>query len=459
MHGQTTQTIAPFESLKSNVIHFLLTISGFSFWFFMAVPFALHRESYVWFTWAGHDSLVRALGTITATWRPLAQTATWLGFLALDPQVFPTSPVRQAILQCMIYALFALAWLIIYSASPQRRVLSIVAFVAGGVFFSGYIHLFHIYGLFYLPVLVIVALMLRLHSMPGERRGEAFVIFLAMVLVLWHPFATAIFLGFYFGRYLSTLGELSTRQHLRTWAVLVFGAGAVLASLVLSPRVNQTFNPFGFIATYQTNEVNGVASLIALMLALVTAFSMDFSARLKFVIAAGIAATAMVFWSLNLPIILLWVGVAALKLVISRNWELAVPLVVTALLPYGAGIGAPVYALYTITLTVFVTGLGWTSAEAKLRTYNYAPAGVALLMVLGVAIVSVRTGVSVPVVSQFAQPLLAERERTYQLEEVLSWLAASDYCRYGVTFATGSEDPVESVSDALVRRYRPPARL
>ena len=71
----------------------------------------------------------------------------------------------------------------------------------------------------------------------------------------------------------------------------------------------------------------------------------------------------------------------------------------------------------------------------------------------------VRTGLEVPIVTRVAAPLLTERERTYQLENILAWLHNSDYCGYEVTFLQDAGNPIDSVESAITRRNRPPAAL
>src|SRR5438876_8896025 len=125
--------------------YFILTVLGFSFWFFMAVPFASHRETYSWLaTISSHDFAYAFSNSMSVTYRPLSQATTWLAFLVLDPSKFPTSILRQALLQVFVYGMFVLGWWFIYRATVQRRVFALVAFVAGGVFFSGYVDLFDI---------------------------------------------------------------------------------------------------------------------------------------------------------------------------------------------------------------------------------------------------------------------------------------------------------------------------
>jgi hypothetical protein len=71
----------------------------------------------------------------------------------------------------------------------------------------------------------------------------------------------------------------------------------------------------------------------------------------------------------------------------------------------------------------------------------------------------VRAGINVPIVTKAAAPLLAERERTYQLEHILAWLHNSDYCGYEVAFAENAGSPLDSIENAITRRNRPPAAL
>src|SRR5689334_17210772 len=144
--------------------YFLVAVLGFSFWFFMVVPFASHRESYWWLGMVQTHPFATAFSFISKTYRPLAQGLTWLGFLILNPGTFPTSILRQALLQGFVYGMFVLAWWLIYSVAPQRRLFALVACVAGGVFFPGYVHLFHIYGIFYIPVILTLGALLHFHA-------------------------------------------------------------------------------------------------------------------------------------------------------------------------------------------------------------------------------------------------------------------------------------------------------
>ena len=207
--------------------YFVLAVLGFSFWFFMAVPFASHRETYGWLAGVPSESFIQQLSFgQSSTYRPLAQVVTWSAFHILNPRVFPTSAPRQALLQGVIYGLFLAAWWLMFRATLQQKTFASIACVAGGVFFSGYVHLFHIYGLFYVPVILMLGSLLYCYASGTFAGKETWFAAIAIGLALWHPFATALFLGFYFGFYLETFSQHSKAQHVRALLILLVGAMA-----------------------------------------------------------------------------------------------------------------------------------------------------------------------------------------------------------------------------------------
>lgn len=452
--------------------YFILTVLGFSFWFFMAVPFASHRESYGWLARVHNHGFTSAFSVgLASTYRPLHQVAAWLGFMILDPGIFPTSVLRQALLQGFVYGMFVLAWWLIYPTAAQRRLFALIAFVTGGVFFSGYVHLFHIYGMSYVPVMLVLGALLRFHCSTALGKREVWFAVVAILLVFWHPFATALFVAFYFGFYLDTFSLRSRAQHLQAVVILLVGILAI-AAMVFVPRfwpgapallVETATRPldtrlFGFLVSYQTNEVNWAASLVAFLLTQMVVFSMGLSPRIKLAATFIVTALSIVFFLKSLPLLLLWICAALVKLLHMQSWSLFFLMLAAALLPFGGGIGTPIYALFAIILAAYVTSLGWSQAEKALSVVK--PRWVtAVIIASAIIILMIRAGIEVPIVSRVASRLLIERERTYQLEDILAWLHNSDYCGCQVAFVEDAGDPIDSVESAITRRNRPPAGL
>jgi hypothetical protein len=438
--------------------YFIVAVLGFSFWFFMTVPFASHRESYWWLAMVHSQPVAQAFGVISSTYRPLAQGATWSAFLILDPSVFPTSVLRQALLQGFIYGMFVLAWWLIYSTAPQRRPFALVACVTGGVFFSGYVHLFHIYGLFYVPVMLTLGALLRFHGSGTFEKREVWFALVATLLAFWHPFATALFVGFYFGFYLDTFWKRSKAKHVQAVIILLVGMMAIAALVGLFPRTPMPLDTrlVGFLVSYKTNEVNLVASVVAFLLTQTVVFSMELSPRVKATTFLLVSALSVLFLLKSLPLLLLWLCIVLVKLLRLRCWSLFFLTLTASLLPFGGAIGSPMYALFAIILAAYATPLGWSQAEKALsvvKTRYIMGAIVASTIVILV----VRAGIEVPIVTRLATPLLSERERTYQMENILAWLHKSDYCGYEIAFAENAGSPIDSVESAITRRNRPPA--
>jgi len=450
------------DARAQSLTYFVLTVLGFSFWFFLVMPFASHRETYGWLAGSArteHFAQQFAFGHNT-TYRPLAQVVTWLGFQILDPRVFPTSVLRQALLQGFVYLMFALAWWLIYSAAPQRRLFAFVACVVGGVFFSGYVQLFHIYGMFYAAVILTLGALLLAYDSESFAKREKWFAIVATVLVLWHPFATALFVGFYFGFYLETFWQRGKAQHIQAIVILLAVTAVIAAAVVLFPRDRVPFDTklLGFLVSYQTNEVNRVASLVAFLLAEMVILSMELSPRLKLVASLFVSALSVVFLLKGLPLLFLWIAAALIKALRLRYWSLFFLLLAAALFPFGGAIGTPIYALFAIIIAGYLTALGWSSAE-KVLSHIKTQYVLGAIVASAIVLVMVRVGIDVPIVTRVASPVLAERERTYQLESILSWLHNSNYCRDEIGFADNAGSPIDSVESAITRRNRPPASL
>lgn len=440
---------------------YFVAILGFSFWFWLAVPFASHRETYWWLAMVQSRDFVDALSVISSTYRPLAQAATWSAYLLLEPDVFPTQHVNQLLLQCAVYILFLYSWWLLFSRSEQKRTLAVVSLISGLVFFSGYVHLFHLYGLFYAPVMLALGSLIMISSSPAQVSGrrECALGVIAMVLAFWHPFATALCIGGYAGHYLETFSLRTKRQHFGSLCILTSGLLCIAALAVVFQRdasIPPAARLHGFVTSYRVNEVHAVASAVAYLLTLAALMGMPVRMAAKAASALCFSLCTLLFVVSGLPVVLLWCGAVILKLMAMRSWRLLSLAVTAVLLPFGGGIGSPMYALFAIIVATYATSLGWAPTDKLLAFVNPRRTGSVLAIALTV-VLAMRLGVTVPILSRFAKPLLAERERTYQLEQILAWLRTTRYCSHDIAFSEEAGNPADSAESVISRRTRPPA--
>ena len=199
-----------------------VTILGISFWFFLAFPFGNHNESYRWIAPLNDLGLTDWLtqGVVASTYRPLGQVTAWLSYRISGGSMYP--------IQFLNYAVAVAAWLLAFASIREKKVFGLVSLLAGGVFFSGYIYLFHIHGVFYSPILLLTAAMLWLSGKNVITvRYLAGITFLAIAFSLYHPFALPICLAFLVGLALDKRPDLSKVSYLIAGAALL----AALASM------------------------------------------------------------------------------------------------------------------------------------------------------------------------------------------------------------------------------------
>jgi len=376
--------------------------------------------------------------------RPLGTGLAWLLYRLGGHEVGLTQFFNAAL------ALFAWGWVV--RDAPQPRLHAVLALLVGGVLFAGYIWVFHMHGIFYGPLLVFVAALVRCARGPIDLRTLLGVFMGGVATSLAHPFALPLVLAFAAGAAIET-PELRTRQGAAVLVVLLTGSLATYLLLVPPASRGLSADPVaGLLASFRTSEVRRAGSILVLQLAAWTAYRTwggrgAFAAALLTEVVGG-AAIAM-----GLPAMPMWLTWAALKSARHGRWTMAALIACCTLLPLANPTGSPTYALFAIFVALAASAMDDADAEARLRSLGTGAAIAASAALLVVAL-AVRVGWPVPVVSAVARPVLAEGERTRQLEVLAGQLMDSRWRGEPVRFATAAGDPVKV--NAIERQHRPP---
>jgi hypothetical protein len=425
--------------------------AGIAFWFLLGFPFGNHNESYYWIARFQQEHAWDIVFTtsLASTFRPLGQGLAYLGW--------ELSGGSSWAVQIFNFALAAFSVRTIALTTAGTRTFALAMAIAGASFFAGYVYFFHLHGIFYSPVLAVIAVLLYFKEAPSLPRSTsdwASFCCAAAVGVLFHPYALIIFLAYLAGLALERRRQASLADCLR-WAVLSTLALLILTMIRRDYQVLSMDNIRALMSSYALTELSPVLSIVSAAFAGATLFSIGPMERgIRFGLLTVVCLCSIVFFVIGWPVILLWILTAVCKAAYVRQWALAGMTAGTALLPVIAPSGSPTYAIFAIIMSTIVLAWGWDDMERMME--RIAPASAIVLLVVAALLVgSLRMGLHVPIVSRFAQPLLAEREKTKQLESVIDWMLKSEYRNWHLTLEH-SENPVDAGRYVIERRYRPP---
>ncbi|SCX07231.1 hypothetical protein [Mycolicibacterium fluoranthenivorans] len=431
------------------IVFATLTLAGFSFWFLLGFPYANHNESFAIVAQLKEISLRGAVTTVlepVANYRPVGQAVAWLGYRA-GGTIYPV--------EIFNYVVAVAAWALLFAAARERKLFAFTALITGGVFFTGYIYLFHLHGVFYSPLLLVTAMLFWVDQ--DFSRNRLITLTLCTVLAaFFHPYSLLV--------YLVGLGGMAVQRwrSLAGQRGMIAGALAAAALLLVALLATQTNKNVltpgdmldGLLASYRLAEINLIASLVALALTIVTALTLPLGAGPRRVVAVGSGIAGLLFIYTGLPVLLIWIAVCFGKTLLMRKWWMALVLCCSALFPAPTATGSPTYVIFTLMICSAILPYGSTALEERLR----APArrtAAAIIAAASAVLVLLRVGVDVPVVSQLAQPLVAEQEKTFQMEQIARWLVSSKYSAYEPRFVRAVRNPKDA-SDSIDRTFRPP---
>ena len=424
-----------------------LALGGLVFWLVVAFPFANQNESYRWIPLLSTRSFWSMITTQMPTvngYRPLAQATAWLLF-RLDGH-----PIYFAEAFNALVAL--LAWVVVWIAVPQKRLCAVLSLVAGGCFFAGYIWVFHIYGVVYGPMLVAVAACLLHAERRFSLRATLALAAVCAVASLYHPASLPVLAGYLSGYLLSHWLSLSRMSRVVMVCII---AASLLAFIALSGIVAKTGGMTIGFTSFEMLTPRRVLSLAAVGFALITAVTLPMRPRGTWVAVILTIGAGLVFLAAGWPTVLLWVALSACKAALLRRWDLLALLGATLILPLAMSeVGSPSYSIPAVLAATGVVCSGGRPLERLLPVTRAAAA--LLLTALVVLAVALRVGLSVPVLTAAASPVMAEREKTFQLERIVAWIVTSPQRGATVYLKHSAVAPGVDPSAALDRTNRAP---
>ena len=438
---------------KGTIIYALLSILGLSFWFWLGFPFANHNESFGWVVQLGQmsfwDVLTQRISPV-ASWRPLGQAVAWLGYYLGGGKIY--------LVELFNYLIAAAAWIVLFLVSKEKRIFSFIALLVGGAFFSGYIYLFHLHGVFYSPLLLYVALLFYFADQELTEKNILVNFLLALVISLFHTFSLLVYMAFSVGLLYEERETITKKQF---FIVTIFAFGALILLLLMSSAQALPFDYVhlsGLITSYRMIEIKMVLSVIALFLSIITVCSIGGNIFSKVFFVGVVVALSGLFFFLKLPLLIVWIITCLWKTTILKKCSLSAIIGITFLFPLFTGTGSPTYCVFVLMACAAVVPLGLENVDKRLAGLRGLSVVSLLLIVICILLVGgLRRGIQIPVISRLAQPILAEREKTFQLENIVDWMVQSEYNDYSLILSQAAANPAVA-NNAINRQHRPPTR-
>ena len=425
----------------------VLAVAGLSYWFWLGFPFANHNESYAWVAQFQSMDFGAALTHHligVANVRPLGTGLAWLAYRASHGSILPV--------EILNYILAVAAWALLASWHPRRRVFALAALGVGAVLFSGYVYLFHLHGIFYSPLLVLIAVLLT-QSAPQISNRRTGTLFLgALAAALFHPFALPLFAAWLFGAWLERRAPAVTVASL-------LGVSAVITRLLLSGAKSLPFGPgtwSGLLVSYRMVEIHPAVTAFTLVLVAATALTTRLPGLARGLLAAALVVLGGVLAARTGSALPAWILACLLKLAIERRWSWAGMLALAAIFPIAYPTGSPTYTVPAWMICAATLALGADRLEHALAHLPRIAPWTATGLIVA-AVLALRLDYRVPVLAGLYRPLAAERERTYQLEGVIDWALLSDRRENPIVLYREARSPSEA-SNAIERTHRPPTQ-
>jgi hypothetical protein len=428
----------------------LLSIASLSMWFVLGFPWDHHNESLVWAVQLQKttlaDTFVSNPITTVQSYRPLGVALAWATFHATGNGIW--------LQQLVNYVITAAAWIFALYSVKERVAFAGFSFLCAAAYFSGYIYLFHLHGVFYGPLFLYLAWLLCFASkapLLDVKTGMTLLVF-SVLAGLFHTFAFLFFAAFLIGLWIQNSAEGRNPNTAVAIAGLV-AVGIAVKVLTASSSDLGTASPLqGLLVSYRALEVNAIVAALSAVLTIGTAFLWATSMRERLVFSTAATVLVMLLLVAKVPLIVAWIAVCCIKAMMLRRWALAALVAICGILPGITATGSPTYALFMLMPCAVSSVIGVVLA-GSVQMWSRVAAAVALAT-LGLCAV-LKVGIHVPGISGTANKILAEQEKTRQMHAAFVWLDQQRELTGNLELCQPGDFPIRS-TNTIERTFRAP---
>lgn len=426
----------------------IFSISGLSFWFLLGFPFANYHESYEWIaqvqTMPAWDLIFSYVGHY-ASYRPLGQ------FLAI--LLYKNIAHSMLAIQIFNYIFSILGILFILKSHSEKALpLFISFFLIGLIFYPTFNYLFHLNGFFYSPLTLLLGILyfFSLHEYSFYTIVKTY--FVAIFAALFHPFAIVIFVAFLAGWTLENKNSV-TQKIVILGLILISSLIILFFILVDGPFSYLTYsNLAGTYYVFASLENNILTLLLSFLLSIVTAYSISKVRKSKYILLSVSVFLSVLFVFFKVPLIFLVILTCLVKLIYRKKWTLVSLMFVLILFPLFAGTISNSLKFLILYLLPVAIAMDIKRTGHNIQ-YLIKKIMIAVPVILFIVLILLKLDVQLPVISRIANPLLTEREKSFQLENAIDWLRHSGNKNYSVELLASSNNKRFPASSTNINTY------
>lgn len=394
---------------KQPWIYYIIPVLGVCFWFIIGYPFANRNESYLWITHLEQSSFLEIIQNPIPSirnFRPLAQVIAWM--------LYHISGGNGLLVQFINFALLCISiWVMLPLLSKSQSLIFRFAYlILGFIYIPAFYFVFNLHGIFYSPILLFVATLLRAHEDVLLHWKKWFII--SLTLTFFHPFMVIFYVAFLIGLFIEK--ERFKVTQIITLAIIIISLG-VLVNLLLPFPVFSVINIQNLLGTARNVEAHVIIKVFTFLLCALTLIQRP---RIQqYILACCILVYIPISIAFNFPMLLLLGGLILYNLIIQKKWAVAGLLAVSIAFPLAVGSGAPTKASIFIFLVPYLL-LADLTFSFDLESKVFRILSLFAIVSIITAAILLRNGIHIPLLTGMIKPLLVEKGKTFQLEKALA---------------------------------------
>jgi len=363
-----------------------------------------------------------------ASFRPLGQLT--------SAALFELSGRSLILIQLFNFILTIFSVWLILKGVAEKKVFSVVFLITGGTLFAAFSYLFHLHGLYYSPVLLFIAVLIYYYYQPLSIKNISIIFISALTAALFHPFAIFVYIFYKAGSLIEKRNELNVKRLTYIEVYVVF---MIILSFILVPHQSlflSASNFQGLMNIYRLLQINQLITLILFGMGVFTILGLPLGRKRKIVLILILVFISILIYITKLPMLLVVVITAVFKLIYFRRWTYLALLIVTFMFSVFTNIESG--HLKFLVLFIIALNVSINISTPRFESYFKPVYGSVLILLAISIIILLRNDVKIPGVSKFAGSLLATRESSYNLDNVIKWYIKSDYVKYDIELNSNS---------------------